>query len=127
MTWSRWWVRRWRSSLILRRRIGFEPRWVGFDTADCAAALHSSGYSGQGADDDDRFRHGAERRGETALVISPVGDPEAEPPSVLFQDDDSVSLGQSLTTSAAASSARVREFELRRTSATQTASLRCDC
>ena len=34
---------------------GFEPRWVGFDTADCAAALQPSIFSGHGADEFDRF------------------------------------------------------------------------
>src|SRR6476646_7959384 len=53
--------------------LGFEPRWVGFDTADCAAALQPSIYSGHGADEFNRFRQGAETRGETALVISPIG------------------------------------------------------
>ncbi|MEU8021107.1 hypothetical protein AB0B88_02690 [Micromonospora haikouensis] len=77
--------------------LGFEPRWVGFDTADCAVALQPSVYSGQGTDEFNRFRQGAEGRGETALVISPIGDLEDKPRSVLFQHDDSVSIGQSYT------------------------------
>ncbi len=77
--------------------LGFEPRWVGFDTADCAVALQPSIFSGHGANEFDRFRRGAESRGETALVISPVGDLEDKPRSVLFQHDDSVSIGQSYT------------------------------
>ena len=77
--------------------LGFEPRWVGFDTADCAVALQPSVFSGHGADEFDRFRRGAESRGETALVISPIGDLEDKPRSVLFQHDDSVSIGQSYT------------------------------
>src|SRR3712207_4002482 len=67
--------------------LGFEPRWVGFDTADCAVALHPSIYSGRGADEFNRFRCGVENRGEVALVISPIGDPEDKPRSVLFQHD----------------------------------------
>jgi hypothetical protein len=51
---------------------GFEPRWVGFDTSGCAIALQPSGYAGHGADEFDRFRQGADRRGEAALVISPM-------------------------------------------------------
>lgn len=77
--------------------LGFEPRWVGFDTADCAAALQPSIYTGQGADEFDRFRQGAASRGEVALVISPIGDLEGKPRGVLFQHDGSVSIGQSYT------------------------------
>ncbi|MFY1656162.1 hypothetical protein [Micromonospora sp. WMMD1274] len=76
---------------------GFEPRWVGFDTADCAVALQPSVYSGQGAEEFNRFRQGAESRGETALVISPIGDLEDKPRSALFQHDGSVSIGQTYT------------------------------
>lgn len=72
--------------------LGFEPRWVGFDTADCVAALQPSIFTGQGADEFDRFRLGAESRGEIALVISPIGDPDGEPRSVLARHDDSVRL-----------------------------------
>ena len=57
---------------------GFEPRWVGSDTADCAVALQPSHFSGQGADELERFRQGAKSRGEIALVISPIGDIEQE-------------------------------------------------
>jgi hypothetical protein len=57
---------------------GFEPRWLGSDTADCAAALQPSIYSGQGADEFTRFRQGAESRSEIALVISPIGDLDEE-------------------------------------------------
>nr|WP_296778502.1 hypothetical protein [Rhodococcus sp. (in: high G+C Gram-positive bacteria)] len=56
--------------------MGFEPRWVGLDTADCSAALQPSIFSGQGADEFNRFRQGAEGRGEVALVISPIGEPQ---------------------------------------------------
>lgn len=79
---------------------GFEPRWVGFDTADCTVALQPSHFSGQGADEFDRFRQGAERRGETALVISPIGSTEDEPSNVhnIFGPHvDSVSIGQTYT------------------------------
>jgi hypothetical protein len=39
-------------------------------------ALQPSIFSGHGADEFDRFRRGAESRGEIALVISPIGDPD---------------------------------------------------
>lgn len=54
--------------------LGFEPRWVGSDTADCAAALQPSPFAGHGADEFARFRLGAESRRELALGIGPIGD-----------------------------------------------------
>jgi hypothetical protein len=73
--------------------LGFEPRWVGFDTADCAAALQPSIFSGQGANEFDRFRQGAASRDELALVISPVGQLGGSDPlqrSVFSSNDGSV-------------------------------------
>jgi hypothetical protein len=78
--------------------LGVEPRWVGFDTADCAVALQPSIYSGQGADEFDRFRQGAASRGETALVISPIGDFEERPHNIFGPHLDSVSIGRTSTT-----------------------------
>lgn len=80
--------------------LGFEPRWVGSDTADCAAALDPSIFSSQGGDEFARFRKGAESRGEIALVISPIGDPEADSRnirSVFRPTGGSVSIGQTNT------------------------------
>lgn len=80
--------------------IGFEPRWVGFETADCVVALQPSTLSGQGADEFDRFRQGAERRGETALVISPIGEYEGQARrsyNVFGPSIDSVSIGRTYT------------------------------
>lgn len=80
--------------------LGFQPRWVGSDTADCAAALQPSVYSGQGADEFTRFRQGAVSRGEIAFVISPIGDTEEESRnvrSVFGPPVASVSIGQSYT------------------------------
>lgn len=74
--------------------LGFEPRWVGFDTADCAAALQPNIYSGHGADEFNRFRQGAERRGETALVISPIGQFEESNTRSVFGPSDSIYLGR---------------------------------
>jgi hypothetical protein len=73
--------------------LGFEPRWVGFDTADCVAALQPSIFAGHGADEFDRFRLGAKSRGEIALVISPIGDPDGQRRNVFGQHDDSVYVG----------------------------------
>jgi hypothetical protein len=75
--------------------LGFEPRWIGFDTADCAVALQPSVFASHDADEFDRFRQGAESRGELAIVISPVGQPDGrEARSVLATHDDSVFLGR---------------------------------
>ena len=74
--------------------LGFEPRWVGSDSADCAAALQPSIYSGHGADEFNRFRQGAESRGETALVISPIGQLEESNTRSVFGPSDSIYLGQ---------------------------------
>lgn len=52
---------------------GFEPRWVGSDTAACVVALEPSI-----SDDFTRFRRGAASRGEIALVVSAIGDLEEE-------------------------------------------------
>ena len=74
--------------------LGFEPRWVGFDTADCVAALQPSIYSGHGADEFDRFRQGAESRGETALAISQIGQLEDTTTRNIFGPSDSIYLGR---------------------------------
>lgn len=96
------WLQKQRRPTIARATLdwaafGFEPRWVGFDTADCAVALQPSVYSGQGANEFNRFRQGAGSRSETALVISTIGDLEDKPRGALFPHDDSVSFGQSYT------------------------------
>lgn len=76
--------------------LGFEPRWVGFDTADCAAALQPSIFSGRGAAEFDRFRQGARSRDELALVVSALGRPDGEDPirNIFSTSDDSVHLGR---------------------------------
>lgn len=79
---------------------GFDPRWVGFDTAECAVALQPSIFSGYGADEFDRFRQGAERRHELALVLSPIGSTADEPRdihNVFGSSVDLVSIGQTYT------------------------------
>lgn len=57
-------------------RFGLEPRWLGMDTADCAAAFDPSIFATRGADELARFRAGARNRGETAIVIATIGDVE---------------------------------------------------
>ncbi|MFK5582449.1 hypothetical protein [Serinicoccus sp. LYQ131] len=74
--------------------LGFEPRWVGFDAADCATALQPSIYAGQGAHEFDRFRQAAESRGETALVISPIGQLQEGHTQNVFGASDSINPGR---------------------------------
>ncbi|MCI4145763.1 hypothetical protein [Streptomyces sp. MMS20-AI2-20] len=52
---------------------GAEPRWLGMDTSTCAAAINPSHFSGDGADEYDRFLSGAASRGEPALIIATMG------------------------------------------------------
>lgn len=78
---------------------GLEPRWVGYDTTDCAAALNPSVLSGQGATEFERFVSGAASRGETAVVISQIGSTDpATTRSALSLHDDSVSIPRFHTT-----------------------------
>ena len=93
------WLQRKRRPAVARAgldwgALGFEPRWVGFDAADCAAALQPSTFAGQDDDEFTRFRLGAESRDEIALVISPIGrDPDDKSRNVFAQHDGSVYLG----------------------------------
>lgn len=99
------WLQKQRRSAIAKpdldwNALGFEPRWVGSDTADCVVALQPSQFAGHGADEFARFREGAKSRGEIALVISPIGDPEAESSnvhSIFGPRGGSVSIGQTYT------------------------------
>jgi hypothetical protein len=45
--------------------LGVEPRWLGQDTSECAAAFDPSTYHNQGADELHRFLAGAKVRSET--------------------------------------------------------------
>lgn len=99
------WLRKQRRPTVAKADLdwggfGFEPRWVGFDTADCVVALRPSVFSGHGADEFDRFRAGAQHRGEIALVISPIGNVEDELSgvrNVFGPPVDSVSIGKTYT------------------------------
>jgi hypothetical protein len=60
---------------------GLEPRWLGKETADCAAAFDPRTPS---SDELSRFLAGAASRGETALVLTVLGyaiDENRRPPS----------------------------------------------
>jgi hypothetical protein len=74
-------------------RHGVEPRWLGMETSDCAAALDPSIFHGHGADELQRFLAGARSRQEPAVVIATIGDAGDDfPRSVLSRYDASVHL-----------------------------------
>ncbi len=78
---------------------GVEPRWLGMETSDCAAALDPSVFHSHGADEWQRFLAGAGGRHETALVIATVGNAEDDSPrSVLSRYDASVNLPDDYST-----------------------------
>lgn len=55
-------------------RYGLEPRWRGYDSSDCAAAIGPSVFHDRGADELERFLAGARQRDDTALVVAVLGD-----------------------------------------------------
>ncbi|GII59441.1 hypothetical protein Pth03_78300 [Planotetraspora thailandica] len=70
---------------------GFEPRWLGEESSDCAAALDPSHLHNSGADEWRRFLEGAHNRGETALIILTMGHKDDDSTrSNLFANDASV-------------------------------------
>lgn len=52
-----------------------EPRWLGRETSDCAAAFDPSIFHGRGAEEQNRFLNGARQRGEVALIVATIGAP----------------------------------------------------
>jgi hypothetical protein len=53
--------------------LGVEPRWLGMETSDCAAAIDPSIFASQGAAELKRFRAGVAQRAETAVILVTVG------------------------------------------------------
>lgn len=62
------------------RELGAEPRWLGQDTSNCAAAINPSQFHNNGADELARFLAGAAARDETALIIATLGNTAADTP-----------------------------------------------
>jgi hypothetical protein len=60
-----------------------EPRWLGMESSDCAAAIDPSIYHGRGADELDRFLAGARARDELALLITTIGNVNDQRPRQL--------------------------------------------
>ena len=72
--------------------LGVDPRWVGMESSDCAAALKPGIYHSEGARERDRYIAGAARRGETAVLVSTIGDADSTRRNPLSVYDASVSL-----------------------------------
>ena len=72
--------------------LGVDPRWSGMETSDCAAALEPGIFHNQGASERDRYIAGARNRGETAVLISTIGDVGSTHRNPLSTCDASVSL-----------------------------------
>ena len=53
--------------------LGVDPRWIGRESSDCAAALTPGIYASEGSRERDRYIAGAARRGEIAVLISTIG------------------------------------------------------
>lgn len=79
-------------------RLGLEPRWLGSESSDCAAALDLSTSSSHGGRELKRFLEGAARRAETAILISALGedrskDPFRGPGSLLILSEWNAAIG----------------------------------
>lgn len=59
-------------------RHGVEPRWLGQETWDCVMALEPAIFANTGGRERERFVAGAIDRGETALLVSSIGDADGE-------------------------------------------------
>jgi len=59
---------------------GVQPRWLGQESWDCAVALEPGIFSSGGDDERKRFLAGAAERGETALLVSTIGDVNDDTP-----------------------------------------------
>jgi hypothetical protein len=80
------------------RKHGLQPRWIGMESSDCAAALEPGFFHGRGADERDRFLAGASRRGEVALVVAAIGEAnDSSPRNLLSRFDSSVNLSKTFT------------------------------
>jgi hypothetical protein len=86
------WGRTWTRPAIASGSIEWDsfnvvPRYVGSESTACFAALQPGWSREQGAEEFGRFQESAARRGETALIISTIGDPEVQPTRSLFGGD----------------------------------------
>jgi hypothetical protein len=84
---------------------GLEPRWLGRETSECAAAFNPSIFHNHGANERSRFLQGARLRGEPALIIATMGEDSASGDGAvrrsIFRFSASIHLGTDLHTSVA--------------------------
>jgi hypothetical protein len=59
---------------------GLQPRWLGMETSDCAITIEPGYFTGHGLDERRRFIAGAAQRGETALVVTSIGNADGDDP-----------------------------------------------
>lgn len=67
----------WRQPEPAWNDLGLEPRWLGQESSDCAAALNPSIFSQHGADELTRFLAGAHSREEVAIAVCEIGNDPA--------------------------------------------------
>lgn len=93
------WGRVWQRPAVAADSIAWDalnvvPRFVGSESTTCVAALQPSVFHAEGADEFERFLGAVGRRGETALVVSTIGDlgDTRRGGSVFGRNDASISL-----------------------------------
>jgi hypothetical protein len=72
---------------------GFEPRWLGYESSDCAVSFDPSIFSGHGADELHRFTEGLQAKSDLGIVIWTAGlndNPDLTGFSNVFGGSDSV-------------------------------------
>jgi len=72
--------------------LGVVPRFLGSESTDCVAALQPNIFSGHGDEELKRFLSGAAARGETALLVSMIGQEERQLENPLAPHDSSILL-----------------------------------
>lgn len=73
-------------------RHNLEPRWLGTEAGNCAAALEPSVFYNHGGAELHRFLTGTATRGETALVVAVIGDLDDDRPAHPLVSADSTLL-----------------------------------
>ena len=72
---------------------GFEPRWLGYESSDCAVSFDPSIFSGHGADELQRFTEGLKAKSDLGIVIWTAGlndNPDQTGSSNVFGGGDSI-------------------------------------
>ena len=69
-----------------------EPRFIGSESVDCVAALQPNIFYGHGSEELNRYLRGAATRGETALLVSMIGEDEPRSLNPLATHDTDILL-----------------------------------